>query len=167
MAGQRQKDPALLANRRGGRGRGLVVVQRDDSFVAPAAPPGLRAYGKKRWLQFWQSENALAIDVNAHGEDLSRWIKCVDERERLWQILRKAPIIKGSHNQLIRNPLSLQVRDLTGEIQWLSDRFLMNPLAEFRAQFTASEAGKSANELLKMLMEDERDDSDVIDVDAL
>ncbi len=167
MAGQRQKPADQLINKRGGRAKALTVRKRDPAFIAPSPPSGLRAYGKARWEQFWQSDNAMAVDVNAHAEDLARWIKCVDERERLWEILKKAPVIKGSHGQLIRNPLSLQIRDLTSEIAWLSDRFLMNPLAEFRAQFTASEAGKSAAELLKMLMDDGQDDPNIIDVDAL
>lgn len=168
IAGQRQKPNDLLVNKRGGRAKALTVIRRDVGFVAPAPPVGLRAYGKARWEEFWRSDNAMAVDVNAHREDLDRWIKVVDERERLWQIVKKAPVIKGSHGQLIRNPLALTIRDYTAEIAWLSDRFLMNPLAEFRAQFTASEAGKSATELLKMLMEDEpKDEPEIIDVEAL
>lgn len=167
MAGQRQKPADQLINKRGGRAKALKVVPRDSAFVAPKAPAGLREYGKRVWDAFWASDVSGAVDVNAHGEDLAHWIRCVDEREHLWKILRQAPLVKGSHGQLMQNPLIRSIRELTHDIEWASDRFGMTPLAQFRMQFTVSEAGKSAAELLKMLMDDAPDDSDIIDVDAL
>lgn len=166
MAGARQKDPALLANKRGGRGRGLVVLARDDAFIAPAPPSALGAAGKRAWDNFWQSDVSAAVDLSADRPDLEHWARCIDERARIWPIVRKAPLIKGSHNQLMLNPLTRRARDLSDEIQRLSDRFGMNPAARFRLQFTVSEAGKSANELLRMLSES-ADMPDVIDLDEL
>jgi P27 family predicted phage terminase small subunit len=166
MAGARQKDPALLANRRGGRGRGLTVLARDDAFIAPAPPSGLNAPGKKAWDEFWRSEVSAAVDFSADRSDLEHWAQCIDERARIWPIIRKAPLVKGSHGQLMLNPLTRRARDLSDEIQRLSDRFGMNPAARFRLQLTVSEAGKSANELLRMLSE-APDLPDVIDLDDL
>lgn len=167
MANVRQKDPALLANRRGGRGRGLTVLARDDAFIAPAAPTGLNAAGKKAWNEFWGSDVSAAVDLSADRSDLEHWARCIDERARIWPIIRKAPLVKGSHGQLMLNPLTRRARDLSGEIQRLSDRFGMNPAARFRLQLTVSEAGKSANELLRMLTETSADVPEVIDLDDL
>lgn len=167
MANVRQKDPALLANKRGGRGRGLSVVKRDEAFIAPAAPTGIGAAGKKAWESFWRSDVSAAVDLDADATELHHWARCVDERERLWDIVKKAPLVKGSHGQLMANPLSRRIRDLTQDIDRISDRFGMNPMARFRLQFTVSEAGKSANELLRMLTESSVDMPDVIDLDDL
>lgn len=166
MAGQRQKPNDLLVNKRGGRAKALTVIKRDDRFVAPAPPPGLRAYGKAVWADFWTSDVSGAVNMAAHGEDLAWWIRCVDERQHLWDILKAAPLVKGSHGQLMQNPLVRSIRELTHDIQVASDRFGMTPLAQFRMQFTVSEAGKSANELLRMLSEGLPSD-EVIDLDDL
>lgn len=167
MPGARQKDPALLANRRAGRGRGLTVLAREEAFIAPAPPPGLLAAGKNAWEDFWRSDVSAAVDISADRVDLEHWARCIDQRERFRKIADKAPLIKGSHGQLMLNPLHRRIRDLGDEIQRLSDRFGMNPAARFRLQFTVSEAGKSANELLKMLTESSVDMPDVIDLDDL
>lgn len=167
MANARQKDPALLANRRGGRGRGLEVVARGPEFIAPKPPPGMRAMGRAAWQAFWQSDVSAAVDMNADGVELAHWARCVDERDHLWRIVQKAPLIKGSHGQLMTNPLVRRIRELTADIDRVSDRFGMSPLSRFRLQFTVSEAGKSANELLRMLSESASDLGDVIDMDEL
>ena len=165
MAGARQKDPALLANKRGGRGRGLVVLARDDAFIAPAPPTGLLAAGKRAWETFWQSDVSSAVDINADRIDLENWARAVDQRERFRKIVDKAPLVKGSHGQLMLNPLNRRIRELSEEIQKVSDRFGMNPMARWRLQFTVSEAGKSVNDLLKMLNEG-ADMPEVIDLDG-
>jgi P27 family predicted phage terminase small subunit len=166
MPGARQKDPELLANRRGGRGRGMTVLARPDAFIAPTPPSGLLAAGKNAWADFWQSDVSAAVDINADRVDLENWARAVDQRERFRKIVDKAPLIKGSHGQLMLNPLHRKIRELTDEIGKASDRFGMNPMARWRLQFTVSEAGKSANDLLKLLSES-ADLPDVIDLDEL
>ena len=151
MPGARQKDPNLLANKRGGRGRGLVVLARDEAFIAPAPPTGLGVVGRRAWEAFWQSDVSSAVDVNADRVDLENWVKAVEQRERFRKIADKAPLVKGRHGQLMVNPLNRRIRELSEEIGRVSDRFGMNPMARWRLQFTVSEAGKSVNDLLKML----------------
>ncbi len=165
VANVRQKDPALLVNKRGGRGRGLSVVRRGETFQPPPVPAGINAPGRRAWEAFWRSDVSLSVDLDADSTDLLHWVRCVDERERLWAIVKKAPLVKGSHGQLMANPLSRRIRDLTQDIDRISDRFGMNPMARFRLQFTVSEAGKSANELLRMLTETV-DMPEVIDLDG-
>ena len=132
MAGARQKDPALLANRRGGRGRGLTVLARPDAFIAPVAPDDMGAVGKAAWESFWRSDVSAAVDLEADRPDLEDWARCIDERNRLQKIVRASPLVEGSHGQLRRNPLTIDVKDLSERIQKYSDRFGMNPAARFR-----------------------------------
>lgn len=155
-----------LVNRRGGRGRQLSVVRRDGAFVAPDAPEGLRAHGRAAWESFWKSDVSSAVDFAADGEDLAHWARCVDERARLWPIAMKNPLVTGSMKQLVPNPLFRVIDGLTRDIDRLSDRFGMNPAARYRLQFTVTEAGKSANQLLAMLDQD-LEVPDVIDVEVV
>jgi len=80
----------------------------------------------------------------------------------------KAPLVKGSHGQLMLNPLNRRIRELSEEIAKVSDRFGMNPMARWRLQFTVSEAGKSTEDLLKMLNEgvEMPDSKDAVDADG-
>lgn len=167
MAGARQKDPNLLVDRKRGRGRGLSVVARPDDFIAPAPPEGLTAYGLAAWERLWRSDISAAIDIDADWDDLEDWIWSIEERQRLRAILRKQRLVEGSHGQLKRNPLAIDLKDLDEKLRYYSDRFGKNPAARFRLQFTVSEAGKSANELLRMLTESSVDMPDVIDLDDL
>lgn len=162
--GVRQKDPSLLADRHRGRGRGMTVLARPDAFIAPAPPSDLGPAGKAVWESFWRSEVSAAVDIEADREDLEDWARCVDERARFRAAIKKQPLIEGSHGQLKRNPLAIDVKDLSERIQKYSDRFGMNPMARWRLQFTVSEAGKSANDLLKLLSEDV---PEVIDLEDL
>jgi phage terminase small subunit len=72
----------------------------------------------------------------------------VDGREPLRAVVENMPPARWGHGQLMANPLSRRIRDLTQEIDRISDRFGMNPMARWRLQFTVSEAGKSAAGLL-------------------
>ena len=67
----------------------------------------------------------------------------MDGREPLRAVVENMPPARWGHGQLMANPLSRRIRDLTQEIDRISDRFGMNPMAWWRLQFTVSEAGKS------------------------
>jgi hypothetical protein len=63
--------------------------------------------------------------------------------------------------------LSRPIRDPTQDADRISDRFGMNPMSRWRLQFTVSEAGKSAADLLKLLTGFDENAPDVIDLDDL
>jgi hypothetical protein len=163
MAGQRQKDPSLLVNRRGGRGTTFDVVVNPDR-VAPKPPPGLTIYSRRVWRDFWSSWVSDAVDMEAHGERLRHWIRCVDERARLWPLVVQEPLVLGSKGQPVLNPLVARIRELTRDIERAEDSYGMTPLAKFRMALTATDAQRSANDLRRELVEQV---ADVIDLDAL
>jgi hypothetical protein len=167
MAGQRQKSPGLLADHRRGRGRTFEVVPQPQRIV-PAAPETVGEYARGVWDAFFASWVASAVNYDAHGERLRHWIRCVDERERLWPLLVSAPLVKGSHGQLMVNPLMRRVRELTRDIERAEEAYGMTPLATWRMQLTATEAKRSANDLRWELMRPvEGPDDDVIDLEDL
>lgn len=142
----------------------MTVLARPDAFIAPEPPKDLGTVGKNAWAWFWQAEVSAAVDINADRVDLENWARAVDQRERFRKIVDKTPLIKDRNGSLRLNPLNRRIRELSEEIGRVSDRFGMNPMARWRLQFTVSEAGKSANDLLKLLSEEM---PDVIDLDDM
>lgn len=167
MAGVRQKSPALLQNQRGGRGRVFEVVTR-GTRKAPPAPKGITPQARKVWREFWSTWISDAVNYEAHGERLRWWIHCVDERWRLEKLVTATPLVKGSHGQLMLNPLQRRIDRLTRDIERAEEAYGMTPLATWRMQLTATEAKRSANDLRRELMTPvSRTDDGVIDLDAL
>ncbi len=165
MANVRQKAPGLLVNRRGGRGRGLTVVAREQR-VAPRPPPGLSPYARRVWREFFGDWVADAVVWSADGERLRWWIQCVAERQRLAEILRKAPLVRGATGALIPNPVARLVRELTRDIERTEEAFGMTPTSRFRLQLLSTESQRSANDLRRELMR-EIPAGEVIDLEEL
>jgi phage terminase small subunit len=134
VAGKRQKPPDELVYRRGGRVKPLVQVA--PAHVAPPAPDGLGEHAVALWTTFWASKVSGAVDLDADGEALRHWILCVDEREKLRAATVRAPLVKGSHEQLMLNPLFRRIRDLNREIARAEEHFGMTPLARLRLGVT-------------------------------
>lgn len=165
--GERQKPPSQLANRRGGRGRVLTVRRRTED--APAPPEGLSEYATNRWTEFWESEAASAVDWASDAERLERWAKCLDQRERYWQLASAQPLLK-SERGVTKNQLWTIIRQLTDEITRAEEHFGMTPLSRFRMQLTQAESENSVADLMRKLDEGAKrpgkgDRSTVIDLD--
>jgi len=134
MAGKRQKPPDELVYRRGGRVKALVPVT--PATVVPTPPEGVGEHAISVWSTFWTSRGSGAVDLLADGEALRHWILCVDEREKLRAATVRAPLLKGSHEQLMLNPLFRRLRDLNREIARAEEHFGMTPLARLRLGVT-------------------------------
>jgi P27 family predicted phage terminase small subunit len=134
MAGKRQKPPDELVYRRGGRVKALVPVA--PAQLVPRSPDDLGDHAAAVWQAFWASRVSGAVDLDADGEALRHWIRCVDEREKLRAATVRAPLVKGSHDQLMLNPLFRRLRDLNREIARAEGHFGMTPLARLRLGVT-------------------------------
>jgi hypothetical protein len=134
MAGKRQKPPGELVYRRGGRAKPLVHVT--PASIAPTPPEGVGEHALAVWSTLWASRVSGAIDLLADGEALRHWILGVDEREKLRAATVRAPLVKGSHEQLMLNPLFRRLRELNREIARAEEHFGMTPLARLRLGVT-------------------------------
>lgn len=76
------------------------------------------------------------MDLDADGGALRHWILGVDEREKLRAATVRAPLVKGSREQLMLNPLFRRLRDLNREIARAEEHFGMTPLARLRLGVT-------------------------------
>lgn len=147
MPAKRQKPPEMLVNRRGGRGQKMeVVVARRPA--PPRCPADVSSYGRSVWSRFWKSRPSHAVDTDADLERLHHWVRCIDERHRLWEMVRQAPLIRGAkEGTWIPNPLARRVRELSKDIERSEEAFGMTPLARFRLQLTFAEASGATEAL--------------------
>ncbi len=135
MAGKRQRSSDQLVDRRPQRARPLTVVASIDAFP-PEAPPDIADEAVLIWNEFWSSPLAGAVTWSAHREALEHWIRCVSQRHKLWEAWTKQPLIRGSHEQWMTNPLYRQIRSLNEEIHRAEEQFGMTPLAQLRLGVT-------------------------------
>ena len=135
MAGKRQRDPGQLADRRPQRARPLTVLAEPVATL-PDLPPDMDGEAARVWTEFWSSPVARTVTWSAHREALEHWIRCVNQRYRLWEAWTKQPLIRGSHDQLVTNPLYRQIRSLNEEIHRAEEQFGMTPLAQLRLGVT-------------------------------
>ena len=146
MAGKPQKLPGDLVDRRPSRQRGLTLL-RDGPPSAPPPPDGLGDYAKAVWQAFFRSPVSRTVTPDAHGERLHYWIRCIDQRNRLWNLWARQPLVKGSHGQPMTNPAWRTIRDLTEAIERAEHEFGMTPLAQLRLGVTFLHEQKLATSL--------------------
>ncbi len=188
MAGARQKAPALLANNRGGRGRGLVVSTRGDTWRAPSLPhiistplvdpvqarfqPAALRQTRKVWRDWWAAQPSQAVDMLSDMAALDMWIICIFRRELYTQVVIAQPLVKGSNGQAMINPLERTIDKLSQRIERAEMHFGMTPLARFRLQLEYSDADHAAEKMAKRWQRREREEqaaveADIIDLDAV
>lgn len=163
MAGARQKPPDQLTNRRGGRGRSLVVALDADRRVPrlPTAPKGEHWCRAARavWREFWMSPVSAAVDEHADAERLRRWVTAIHERELLLEKVRDEGWVGpwGSHDQDVEHPSLSYVKHLDRELARFAEHFGLTPLSRFRLQITYSQAGQEEDKLARLQARRERE----------
>ena len=153
MPGVRQKPTTMLANTRGGRGRGLVVAEPVGRSV-PAFPirPG-HPTARAAWRHFWKSQVSWAVDPDADYAQLHRWAEMLTERAELtamvkregWQLATPVLDSRGEHvgDEHKAHPMLVHIKHLDREIARFAEQFGASPTARFRLALTFAEA-KSA-----------------------
>lgn len=157
MANQRQKAPALLANTRGGRGRGMQVVAHAGAGPPmPTPPAGVAEWNEPAitiWDAFWESKIAGAVDVHADAAQLSRWVEAIHRRAELIAKVDKEGWTGpwGAKGQDVEHPALSFVRHLDREIDRFAEHFGLTPLSRFRLQITFTEAKEGEDRLTRLL----------------
>lgn len=98
----------------------------------PRPPAGLLKPARDRWRQFWESQAALAVDLDSDMPRLLRWIQVTDEYDRTAKVIRQARVVKGSMGQPVLNPLVAYLVHLESMITRTEKEFGMTPMARAR-----------------------------------
>jgi P27 family predicted phage terminase small subunit len=152
--------------------RGKAGTTRDIGLVpkqAPAEPPpplpaklsGVTplAATKEAWQRLWESPVARVLDRTSDLGAVIRWAELLDERERAMRAFRKSRLVSGSMGQPTLNPLWQVIASIDKELRQLEDRIGLTPKARLQLGITLAEAGRSIEDLNRML--DEETDADV------
>jgi P27 family predicted phage terminase small subunit len=110
----------------------------------PRCPAGLLAGTRRRWDAFWASPSAHAVDPDADLGRLERWIRQVDEYERVRRVVISARLVTGSMGQPVLNPLWAALAQLETQIAKAEDHFGMTPMSRLRLGITAAAGGVAA-----------------------
>jgi P27 family predicted phage terminase small subunit len=100
--------------------------------TAPKPPAGLLKPARDRWVRFWESPAAQAVNPQSDLPRLVRWIQATDEYDRAAKVVRDARLVKGSMGQPVLNPLVAYLIHLDGLISKAEGEFGMTPMARHR-----------------------------------
>lgn len=145
---------------------GRIDVERGDKIPKP--PAGLTAESKKRWDGFWRSKLAAYVDPGADLHRLERWIKDVDEFDRLRKAYDKERVVEGSKGQPRLNPIASRLAQLEKQIVAAENEFGMTPAARLKLGIVFAGGGPTTAADLNAMIdgEGEADDDEADDVQA-
>lgn len=86
------------------------------------------------WDAWWASEASI-VCVDQDLEPFRDWISCVFRRAIYEEIVHLVPLVVGSHEQVMTNPLARRCDALSKRISKVEDRFGMNSISRFRLHF--------------------------------
>lgn len=109
------------------------------------------------WDRLWRSDVVSVVDLLSDMESVVRWASLLDERERALRAFRRQRLVAGSQGQMVINPLWSVVRGCDTELRALEDRIGLSPKARLQLGITYAEAGKSLDELNRLMDEEDAD----------
>jgi P27 family predicted phage terminase small subunit len=139
MRGQRAlKHPALLAGHR--RRREMVRVEGGGGQPVPRPPAGLLPVTVKTWRSLWRSRVAQSWDRSSDLPVVTRYALLLDRWQRYDDIVRGAPMVRGSKDQLRANPLASRMDAIESQLRSLEDQLGLTPAARLRLGISLVEA---------------------------
>ena len=143
------------------RGDGVAVIGPScPSLLAGKAPLDSTV---DAWNRLWSSDVAQVLELDSDIESVVRWVSLLDERERTFRAFRQKRMVEGSQGQPVLSPLWQVVQSCDRELRALEDRIGLSPRARLQLGITYAEAGKSLDELNRLLERDDQDDAEIED----
>ena len=128
---------------------------------APPPPEGMLKASREQWAAFWKSPAAQIVEIGTDLPALERLFSLYDERRRAQREYQRARMVKGSKDQLVRNPLSRVIADCDAAIRVLEDRFGLTPKARLQLGIAPGGGPGSIDELNRRLNQgDDESDGD-------
>lgn len=124
---------------------------RKEQPPVPLPPRGLLPRSRVRWRGYWESLVARAVDPVADLHLVERWIRSVDEYERVLPVFEKTRLVKGSMGQLVMNPLGAYLQHLKSELWKCESELGLTPMARLRLGIAAVHAELTVEELNRRL----------------
>lgn len=143
---------------------GQIARRTGVAVIVPPCPSVLA--GKEplpetvdAWERLWSSDVAAVLELDSDMETVVRWASLLDERERTFRAFRLRRMVEGSTGQPVLSPLWQVVQSCDRELRALEDRIGLSPRARLNLGITYAEAGKSLDELNRLLERDDHEDA--------
>lgn len=136
------------------------VTLRDEQPPTPLPPRGLLKRSRQRWLAYWGSQVARALDPVSDLHRVERWIRAVDEYERVYPEFVRERLTTGSTGQVTLNPLAGYLKNLEGAIAKAETELGLTPMSRLKLGITFGQARLTAEQLNAAINrgDDERSD---------
>ncbi len=135
---------------------GLVVAGGDSGGIPlPAPDREWLVVTKNDWTELWKSSLAEAYNQTTDVPGVHRLFGLRDDRERYRRAVRKEPLVLGSKDQPVANPLAKFIGPLDTEIRQLEDRYGLNPASRLKLGITLGAAARSLDDLTRGLYGDQ------------
>jgi P27 family predicted phage terminase small subunit len=163
VRGQRPlKHPVLLSGHR--RKRDLVELDAGPREAPPRCPSGVLPATAKKWRALWQSRVAQIWDRTSDLPVLTRYILLWDRWQRYDDLVRQAPMLRGSKEQLRANPLASRMDAIETQLRAMEDQLGLTPAARLRLGISLVEARTALEHYLEANddADDEEDPRDLL-----
>ena len=131
--------------------RALALSGAQQRGHVPRPPDGLLSSTRKYWRSYWQSDLAKAADPKLDLPRIVRWIRVLDEYERIDAIFKQTRLVKGSTGQPALNPLAGYLVSLMAELRAAETELGLTPLARQRLGIAYGQARLTVQELNRRL----------------
>ncbi len=151
----RGRPPKPQALRQGHRRGYLTVVQPEQQAQPrrfPRAPAGLLPQTRRLWQNYWRSPVAQAADLDADAFLLERWIRAVDECERVGEAFRQVRFLRHD-DRLVLNPLARYLHQLERTVAYAETQLGLTPVAGVRLGIALGKRPLTAADLNRVLVE--------------
>jgi P27 family predicted phage terminase small subunit len=163
VRGQRPlQHPALLAGHR--QQRELAPLGGRESLPVPRCPAGVLPATAKRWRELWKSRVSEAWDRQSDLPALTRYILLLDRWLRHDEMVRTAPMLRGSKDQLRANPLATRMDAIESQLRDLENDLGLTPAARVRLGISLVEARSALDRYLDGHQEDDDGEDDPRDL---
>lgn len=151
--------PTTHPSQRVGHRRQPTLTQVPSGTTrVPVAPTGLSPRVHRVWRLLWKSGAAGTWDPAADLPALTRYIRNLDRWMGHEEIVRKAPVVRGSKGQLRANPLANRMDALDGSLRATEEQFGLTPLGRMRLGIEVVKGPSPWERLQQSLNEPDTDD---------
>lgn len=126
----------------------------------PDPPAGLLAVTRRAWDEYWTSQVARAVEVDADLPTVVRWATNLDEWHRVVRTIRreKRRVVEGSQGQPVLSPLLAYKAQLETALDRLSTELGLTPMARMRLGIKAGELRRLTVDGLNRELDEEPED---------
>ena len=122
----------------------VLVLPAPAPRPVPRPPAGLLSTSRRVWRAYWGSAVALVAEAEIDRPRVARWIRALDEYERVQEVVMGARLIRGPDERLVLNPLVAYLADLRAELRSAETDLGLTPLARMRLGITYQQMQEAA-----------------------